>query len=431
MCLTIDVREFGTHSGKGTLSVKPTVLIAASDRWLSTARLSIALSDAQFNVKAVCPQGHPLEHVRAVRQVFAYSGMMPLTSLAEAISAGQPDLVIPGDDLVVHQLHALYYRERAKGRAGKSICSLIERSLGAPDSFPVVYSRSRFMDLAEKEGVRVPKTRTIADLKELRSCGDRMGYPIVLKADGTSGGEGVRIVQTAEQAESAFRKLQAPPLLARVAKRVLLDRDTTLVLPMLTRRRSEVSAQSFITGREATSLVACWKGTVLASLHFEVLNKQDATGPASVVRVIDNPGMVTATEKMVRRLNLSGLHGFDFMLEAESGNAYLIEINPRTTQVGHLRLGAERDLPAALHAAISGIPTSETCKVTDKEMIAFFPQEWLRNPASSFLQSGFHDVPWQEADLVRLSLRKQRKWSAGFFHGKWSQAFSEVKIPKS
>jgi hypothetical protein len=411
--------------------VKPTVLIATSYRWLSTARLSIALSDAQFNVKVVCPQGHPIENVRAVRQVFAYSGIMPLSSLADAISASQPDFVIPGDDLVVHQLHALYNRERARGSAGASICALIESSLGDPDSFPVVYSRSRFMDLAEKEGVRVPKTQTIEDLSELKAWGARMGYPTVLKADGTSGGEGVRIVHTAQQAESALRKLQAPPILALVAKRVLLDQDTTLVLPMLTRRRSSVSAQAFIPGREATSLVACWKGTVLAALHFEVLNKQDATGPASVVRIVDNPGMITAAEKMVRRLNLSGLHGFDFMLEAQSGNAYLIEINPRTTQVGHLRLGAGRDLPAALHAAITGTAISQTVKVTDNETIAFFPQEWLRNPASSFLQSGFHDVPWQEADLMRMSLRRQRKWSAGFFHGKWGQAFSEVKIPRS
>jgi hypothetical protein len=411
--------------------VKPTVLIATSYRWLSTARLSIALSDAQFSVKVVCPHGHPIENVRAVRQVFPYSGVMPLSSLADAILASQPDLVIPGDDLVVHQLHALYNRERARGSAGASICSLIESSLGEPDSFPVVYSRSRFMDLAEKEGVRVPKTQTIEDLSELKAWGARMGYPTVLKADGTSGGEGVRIVHTAQQAESALRKLQAPPILARVAKRVLLDQDTTLVLPMLTRRRSCVSAQAFIPGREATSLVACWKGTVLAALHFEVLNKQDSTGPASVVRIVDNSGMIAAAEKMVRRLNLSGLHGFDFMLEAQSGNAYLIEINPRTTQVGHLRLGAGRDLPAALHAAITGTAISQTVKITDNETIAFFPQEWLRNPASSFLQSGFHDVPWQEADLMRLSLRKQRKWSAGFFHGKWGQAFSEVKIPRS
>lgn len=411
--------------------MKPTVLIATSCRWLSTARLSIALDDAHFSVKAVCPPSHPLEKVKAVQQTFVYSGLMPLSSLKQAILASQPDIVIPGDDGVVRQLHTLYDREQAKGRAGAPICALIERSMGAAECFPVVYSRAQFMALAEKEGVPVPKTQTINDLSELRALGSRMGYPLVLKANGTSGGEGVRVVHTEPQAESAFRKLQAPPIVAKVAKRVLIDRDTTLVLPMLYRRRSGVSAQTYIPGREATSLVACWKGAVLAALHFEVLNKLDATGPASVVRVIDHPDMTFAAEKMVRRLNLSGLHGFDFMLEAQSGNAYLIEINPRTTQVGHLRLGPGRDLPAALHAAISGTVINETLKVTDNDTIAFFPNELVRNPASSFLQSGFHDVPWQEPDLVRVSLQKQRRWKAGFARGKWSEIFSEVKIPRS
>jgi formate-dependent phosphoribosylglycinamide formyltransferase (GAR transformylase) len=391
----------------------------------------MALADVGFHVKVLCPPNHPASTIKAVERIFTYSGVSPLSSLASAISSGRPDLIIPGDDLITQQLHALHRRERAKSSMDGGTCALIERSLGAADSFSIVYSRSQFMALAEKEGVRVPKTQTIGDVGALQAWADRMGYPAVLKANGTSGGEGVRIVHTEQQAQSAFRRLQAPPIVARVAKRVLLDHDTTLVLPMLLRRRSGVSVQTFIPGREATSLVACWKGTVLAALHFEVLSKQDTTGPASVVRAIDHPEMVSAAEKMVRRLNLSGLHGFDFMLEARTGNAYLIEINPRTTQVGHLRLGAGKDLPAALHAAVSGIEVSETVKVTDNDTIAFFPQELLRNPASSFLQSGFHDVPWQEVDLLSRSLRKHRKWSTLFSPGKWSQAFSEVKIPRS
>ena len=64
--------------------------------------------------------------------------------------------------------------------------------------------------------------------------------------------------------------------------------------------------------------------------------------------------MSIATERMARRLNLSGMHGFDFMLESQTGNAYLIEINPRATQVGHLTLGLGRDIPAALYSAVSG-----------------------------------------------------------------------------
>lgn len=416
---------------KGPIRVKPTVLIATSCRWLSAARLSMALKEAGFVVKAVCPSNHPLSSTSAVEQILTYSSFLPLSSLAGAISVAKPDLIIPADDLVAKQLHALYNREKRKLGAEAKICKLIERSMGSADSFPIVFSRSRFLQLAEQEGVRVPKTETIGNLDQLRTWGAQRGYPSVLKANGTSGGEGVRVVHNAQQAARAFRRLEAPPMLARVAKRALIDHDATLVLPMLMRQHSEVSAQAFIRGREATSLVVCWKGAVLASLHFEVLSKQDATGPASVVRVIENADMVFAAEKMVRQLNLSGLHGFDFMLEAESGNAYLIEINPRTTQVGHLRLGDGRDLPAALYAAICGTDIGETVKVTEVDTIALFPQEWLRNPSSGFLDSGFHDVPWREIELVRLSLRKERKWSAAFSHGKWRQSLFEAKIPRS
>lgn len=391
----------------------------------------MALADAGYTVKAVCPPDHPLQKTSAVEEIYSYRGLMPLLSFAQAIALAKPDLIIPADDLAVQHLHQIYLRQRSNGSEGAKTCALIERSMGVAESFPVVYSRTKFIDLAEEEGVRVPKTQVIANIDELKQWCARMDFPAVLKADGTSGGEGVRVVRTPQEAKSAFRSLQAPPIVARVAKRVLLDRDTTLVWPMLSRRRSVVNGQAFIPGREATSLVACWKGTVLASLHFEVLSKQDPTGPASVVRVIKDADMASATEKMVRRLNLSGLHGFDFMLEAQSGNAYLIEINPRTTQVGHLRLGPGHDLPAALLAASSGGVVSETIKITDKATIAFFPQELLRNLGSAFLRSGYHDVPWEEPELVRMCLRKKRSWSARFAQGKWIQAFSEVRVPRS
>lgn len=391
----------------------------------------MALADTGYLVKAIRPADHPLEKTSVVQESYAYRGLTPLASFKEAIGAGKPDFIIPGDDLAAQHLCQLYHREQGKGGGSAEVCALIERSMGAAGSFPFLFSRSKFINLAEELAIRVPKTTAIANIHELGEWMARAAYPTVLKADGTSGGEGVRVVRTPREAERAFRRLQAPPIVARVAKRVLFDRDTTLVWPMLSRRRSVVNAQAFIPGRDATSLVACWQGTVLAALHFEVLNKQDATGPASVVRLIEDPDMISATEKMVRRLNLSGLHGFDFIFETQTGNAYLIEINPRPTQVGHLRLGARRDLTAALHGAISGGAVRESTKITDHDTIAFFPQEWLRNPESAFLRSGYHDVPWQEPELLRACVRKQRRWGAWFSERKWSQVFLEARLPRS
>jgi carbamoylphosphate synthase large subunit len=391
--------------------VKPTVLVATTSLWFPTARLAIALDKAGFTVEAVCPRHHPLSTVSVVRRTHAYNGIFPISSLANALANAKPDLIVPGDDLAARHLHVLYLRESRNGARGVKNCSLIEASLGSPESFPVVFERATFMRLAEELGVRVPQTVIVENDACLARLATEIGFPAMLKADGTSGGSGVRIVNNVEEATNAYRELKAPPLLARAAKRALIDRDQTLVWPSLLRRHSRVSAQTMIRGHEVTSTVACWKGTVLAALHFEVAQKLYRLGPATVMRFIQNAEIANAVEKVVRHLNLSGIHGFDFMLESNTGNTYLIEINPRATQVGHLTLGPGRDLPAALFAAVTGGAIQNAPKVTENETIALFPQEWTRDPASPLIGSAYHDVPWEEPSLVEACIRYALRYS--------------------
>jgi len=381
-------------------------------RWIPMIRLAMALKNAGFTVDALCLPHHPIQKTQAAHKTYNYDSLAPLSSLASAITASMPDLIVPGDDLATMQLHALYEQEFSRGGKGALICSVIERSLGSPSSFPQVYARTGLLEIAQEEGIRVPRTEVLTDINQLREWGARSGFPAVLKSNGSSGGEGVRIVHTLEKAERAFRTLDAPPLLARAVKRALIDGDKTLILPSLLRKRSGLNIQQYVAGREATSTVACWQGTLLAGLHFEVLSKTTPTGPASVMRLIDGCEMSIAAEKIVRRLNLSGLVGFDFMLEEQTGSPYLIEVNPRATQVGHLTLGSGRDLPAALYAALTGEEIREAPKVTENRTIALFPQEWKRNPESSFLQSGYHDVPWEEPDLIRAFAHSTGKHAA-------------------
>jgi len=399
-----------TATGPST-TLKPTVLIVATDRWYPTARLAIALAHAGCAVHAVCPAGHPLSKIRTVQRLHDYNGLMPLMSLERAIARTNPDLVIPADDLATRHLHQLNVRERHRRGAGSPICELIQRSLGAAQSYDILGARSASIQIAQEEGVHAPKTEVIADRVALRNWIAHTGFPTVLKANGTSGGNGVRVVNSLEEAEQAFRKLQAPPLLARAVKHALVDRDLTLIRPSLTRRRSTVNAQTFVAGREATSTLVCWEGAVLASLHFEVLEKAAATGHATVVRLIEHQEMAAAADKIVRRLQLSGFHGLDFMLEENTGAAHLIEINPRTTQVGHLTLGPGRDLPAALYAALTGKNVVPAPRVTESDTIALFPQEWKRDPASPFLFAGYHDVPWEEPALINSCVGGGQKQS--------------------
>jgi hypothetical protein len=412
------------------VKVHPTVLVATTSRWYPTARLAVALTSAGCAVEVVCPPDHPVIKTGAGSKTHLYHGLAPLSSFAAAISDAQPDLIIPGDDLATQHLHLLYAREQKAGKLDSPICAVIERSLGPERTFPVAYKRAVFMELAREEGIRVPKTEVIANLDGLKDWIATNGFPAVLKANGTSGGDGVRIARTVEEAERAFRSLQAPPRILRAVKRAVVNRDVTLMGRALRRRHFVMNAQTFVAGREATSAVACWQGKVLAALHFEVINKRSAAGPATVVRLIESADISAAAEKMVHRLNLSGLHGFDFMLEEQTGNAYLIEMNPRATQVGHLALGPGRDIPAALYAVLSGKAVQPAPKVTENDTIALFPQEWIRDPQSAFLRSAYHDIPWEEPELICDCVSNRRRQSSWYSRANWGKTSTPYRAPK-
>ncbi len=157
--------------------MKPTVLVVTTTRWFSTARLAVALTKAGYNVEALCPSGHSLAKTSAVARTHVYRGLMPLVSLARAIAASDPDLIVPGDDLATQHLHHLYERKLLEGNRGASVCALIRRSLGAPHGFPVVCARASFIETALQEGIRVPRTEVIPSQADLHRGITQTGFP--------------------------------------------------------------------------------------------------------------------------------------------------------------------------------------------------------------------------------------------------------------
>jgi biotin carboxylase len=284
---------------------------------------------------------------------------------------------------------------------------MIARSFGSPDSYQLASTRSELASIATPAGVLLPRTSRISTVEELRDWLGREGFPAVLKANHSWGGTGVIVIQNLQEAELAYRRMTGPQELARAIKRLVWNQEPELFLRRSRGLRPVLSIQTYIPGRPANCAAACWEGEVIASIEVEVLVTQSPTGNATVVRVIHNPEIVKAARSVARRLGISGFFGFDFVLEEASGRPYLIEINPRATQINHLALGAGRDLPAALRARISGEPVRATRAVTDCETIALFPQEWHRDPQSRFFLTAYHDVPYDEPELVRALLRRQ------------------------
>ena len=380
--------------------------------WPLAARLAVALVEAGCVVKAICPIGHSLRFVESVATVYTYRGTDSLRSLEAAVRVAGAELVVPCDDGVVWQLHEL-------GRLHAELRPLIERSLGSAAMYPIVQSRARLLETAAELGVRVPETVTIGSQAELAAWSDRVQSRMVLKLDGTWGGEGVLIARAAEQAAAAYSRLIRPRSLAMALKRLWVDRDPLALWSWSRRKRPVVTAQGFIAGRPANTMFFAWRGELLAMVTVEVLSAQGTTGAATIVRLIEHEEIAFAARALAKRLELSGFHGLDFMLEHGTGAAYLLELNPRCTQLGHLPLPGQGSLAGALYQQLSGDAPGVSAAVIEGDQIAFFPQALVWNPKSPYLRTSYHDVPSEELALTRELLLEpwpRRRLVARIYH---------------
>ena len=258
--------------------------------------------------------------------------------------------------------------------------------------------KSRFVQLARDEGLLVPATAVVDDVQQLRATVAEARFPLVLKRDESTGGQGVRIVANANEAERNFIELRHASGRIKALTQTLDRRDASY-LARFFRPDPAIILQEYIEGRPANRAVMCRQGKVLAGLSVEALQTSRPAGPASVVRVIDSPDMTEATALLVKRLGLSGFVGFDFMIHAGSGRAYLLEMNGRPTPICHIALDRSTDMISAL-----GEPFTVTRRALniDSPIIALFPEEIWRDPDSHYLRSAWHDVPHHAAEFVTL-----------------------------
>ena len=116
----------------------------------------------------------------------------------------------PCDDLAVRHLHQLHSSKRPRYASEVDIPALIVRSLGPPESYTTVYSRYLLLKISREEGILTPETSLIGNIGDLEQWRSAQPFPWVLKADGTTGGVGVRIAHTLEEARGYFSDLRRP-----------------------------------------------------------------------------------------------------------------------------------------------------------------------------------------------------------------------------
>ena len=382
-----------TRDSHGAQPTHP-ILVATTTRWSIAARLTAELTDLGLPVTVIGPRGNPADALRGSAALLHYDAITPLRALARAITLSGCRLIIACDDRVVGHLHALHARYPA-------LRPVIERSIGAPDGYATIDSRLALLEVAAAAGLRVPETRAVPDHAALVALARSMPFPWVMKADGTWGGAGVVRVENLADARRGLRRLGRVVSAARALRQLLFFRNPYPLAAMPLAGRPRISVQRYVEGEPANILATAWQGALLGSVGFDVIRTQRCFGASTVLRVVDRPDMQHAARLIAQQLGLSGYFGLDFVIERETGAAYLIELNPRTTQLGHLRLGPGRDLLGALLERASGQAIPVTDRTRGRDVIALFPEALASGADLASLAGAYHDVPVSRPDLVR------------------------------
>ena len=175
--------------------------------------------------------------------------------------------------------------------------------------------------------------------------------------------------------------------------------------------------------------VVAFRGRVLAGLSaIKVETHPAVTGPSAVVQFIEHAEMRAAAQRMIGALGYSGFASLDFILD-DAGRAHLIELNARPTPICHLGEHLGLDLCGRLRRALEGEVDQDDEPRGLPQKIALFPQEWVRAQHSAHFADSFHDVPWDEPDLIEgfvTLARGQMRWGQWEFQEKRRDRLREL-----
>ena len=313
-----------------------------------------------------------------------------IAHVATAVRAIRPGWIIPADDVTLRQLMQLVCAPPANlvDEVQQELAALVRRSLGDPAHYLDSIDKTLLMPIARRLGVSVPDGDAVASEDDAVRLAADLGYPVIVRPAYGNAGRGVARCDDESDVREAMRAVRAP-----------MGWSPSSGSPALVQR--------FVSGRNYNRPALAWGGREIAGFtRRSVRHYPEPSGPGAVSCYERVPAIADANRRLLEALGITGFTGTQFMVEASTGRAFLIEINRRVTPATHTGSLVGVDLAAAFAACAQGLPwTGATDLASDEgQTIALFPQEWMRDPASPLLNSLPNDVPWDDPAVVRAFL---------------------------
>jgi len=291
-------------------------------RSLGRRGLAVAAVDTEADV--------PAFRSRWCRSHAAFPPGFSVASLEQLVDRLGARVLIPCHDGTVALLRT--HRARLEQRTRIALAS--EPAIG------VAVNKARTLALAQRLGVRVPRSLSLTRVSEVPSALAEIGLPAVVKPteswlpggqkDGPKGTwVGPRLVTTPDEARRAVAELER---LAGVA----------LFQTLLSGRREAVSL--LYANGEIHARFAQWAKRMNPPLGGESVLRQSISVP---------PDIGMHAERLVREIGLEGYSEVEFRRDA-AGVPYLMEINPRLSASVEIAVRSGVDFPHLLYQWASG-----------------------------------------------------------------------------
>jgi carbamoylphosphate synthase large subunit len=225
--------------------------------------------------------------------------------LLQVVSGLAPAILVPGSD---EEAEALAPHRERFARVGASV------SVSSPQAVALMRDKARTMQVAKASGCSVADTIRADSFEELHCAVRKLGYPgrtVVIKPVQGRGRRRVYFVSATPMAPQP----DVPPSIPIEALEEEMGEWPGSML-----------ACEMLTGAALTVDLLCEHG----ALRSAVVRRWDGPGrfPFPGQTVVESSAQVSALRRLVRHIGVHGLIDAD-MIEAEDGQARLLELNPR------------------------------------------------------------------------------------------------------
>jgi hypothetical protein len=260
-------------------------------------------------------RGDPLARSRYVRRVWAEKNREDLARHAQSIleNVTRPwQAVIIADEIIARRMIAALSEDALKRWQPGAL---------QPEARAFSLGKFAFESLHRGGQFPVPPSRVCRSAAEIHEFGREFGWPVMLKPDGDSGGNGVV-------------KLDGP---ASAANEVPLN------FPVL--------AQKCIHGQRGVVDMLCAAGRPLAWLaSYSTKRSRGEFSPSTARLFRPMPELQPLVEQIAAFTRFDGFCGFDWIRETATGRRYLIEFHPRPPSGFRFGRQCRVDFPAAIAA---------------------------------------------------------------------------------